>query len=73
MGLLQFIDELKGYQEIIIVRQEFKDDEEGNSKLTENKIYSGTVNNFNPKVNEIRGLRIEFVYFGSEKVSITVR
>ena len=75
MELLQILDILKGYQTISIERNIMKTDAEtGETKSEKETIYSGKVIDFNPKLNEIRGLRVEMVYCGFyDTVSITVK
>lgn len=75
MELLQVLDILKGYQTISIEKDILKTDEEtGEAKSEKKTIYSGKVIDFNPKLNEIRGLRVEMVYCGFyDTVSITVK
>lgn len=75
MELLQVLDILKGYQTISIEKDVLKTDEEtGETKSEKETIYSGKVIDFNPKLNEIRGLRVEMVYCGFyDTVSITVK
>lgn len=65
MELLQILDILKGYQTISIKRETVKTDEKtGEVKSEKVTIYSGKAIDFNPKLNEIRGLRVEMVYCG---------
>ena len=75
MELLQILDILKGYQTISIERDVIRTDEEtGKLKTEKETIYSGKVNDFNPKLNEIRGVRVEMVYCGLyDTVSITLK
>ena len=75
MELLQILDTLKGYQTISIERNVIKTDEEtGETKSEKVTIYSGKVIDFNPKLNDIRGLRVEMVYCGYyDSVSITLK
>lgn len=75
MELLQVLDILKGYQTVTIARDVMKTDEEtGETKTEKETIYSGKVIDFNPKLNEIRGLKVEMVYCGYyDTVSITLK
>lgn len=75
MELLQVLDILKGYQTVTIDRDVMKTDKEtGETKTEKEEIYSGKVIDFNPKLNEIRGLKVEMVYCGYyDTVSITLK
>ena len=76
MELLQILDVLKGYQTISIKREVTKTDEKtGETKSEKVTIYSGKVIDFNPKLNEIRGLRAEMIYYSGfdDIVNITLK
>lgn len=75
MELLQILDILKGYQTVSIERNIMKTDAKtGETKSEKETIYSGKVIDFNPKLNEIRGLYVEMVYCGYyDTISITLK
>ncbi|MFR6521081.1 MAG: hypothetical protein ACLUPZ_03380 [Lachnospiraceae bacterium] len=75
MELLQILDILKGHQTVSIERNIMKTDAKtGKTKSEKETIYSGKVIDFNPKLNEIRGLYVEMVYCGYyDTISITLK
>ena len=72
MRLIDILDIIKGHQKVRVSRKQYEKGEDGNLTVIDTTVYEGQLRDWDAKLTDVLGMKVDSVYVFSDDIHITI-